>query len=52
MSKKAILLRMVQPIRLGPAKKDILAGLRLGANSARNGVFGVGSIRQVKLENG
>jgi hypothetical protein len=49
MSKKAIL-RMIQPIHLGPAKKDILAGTRLGANSARNGMFAVGGIRQVKLE--
>jgi hypothetical protein len=41
MSRKAIL-RMIQPIHLGPAKKDILAAIRLGANSARNGVFAVG----------
>jgi hypothetical protein len=33
---------MIQPIHLGPAKKDILAAIRLGANSARNGVFAVG----------
>jgi hypothetical protein len=42
MSRKAIL-RMIQPIHLGPAKKDIMAEVRLGANSARNDVFAVDS---------
>jgi hypothetical protein len=40
MSRKANL-RMIQPIHLGPAKKDILSEVRLEANSARTGVFAV-----------
>jgi hypothetical protein len=39
--RKAIL-RMIQPIHLGPAKKDILSEAHLGANSSKNGVFAVG----------
>jgi hypothetical protein len=34
MSRKAIL-RMIQPIHLGPAEKNILAEVRLEANSAK-----------------